>query len=60
VKLWPRVWCLVFMTHGVEVFAAGHSRPNLVISAIRELPPKLNTLLFERFKQEVSETLPPG
>ena len=22
-KLWPRVWCLVFLTHGVEYCAVG-------------------------------------
>jgi len=25
VKLWSRVWCLVFLTHGVDSILSGHS-----------------------------------
>jgi len=29
VKLWPRVWCLVFLTHGVYVLFIYYARPTV-------------------------------
>ena len=32
VKLWPRVWCVVFLTHGVECVTAARGRSRLLKS----------------------------